>query len=266
MSDQPTFNLPAEAVPFLNVWAESLSQVLGQVSGLTLTIEVADAPGAELPVKVETDLNICVILEGTLRGEMNLRLPRQHALHWAQTFMAETPDASKEFSPEYKEAVEELLRQVAGQVVTGLKSQWGQNQIHLQITEPPTWSIAANSFLRVGEESHWFAEAQLSAALVTSLRPQTPAAGVALEPAFDDSTRNLDLLLDVELSLKLRFGERRMLLKEILDLNSGAVIELDREIQEPVDVLLDDKLIARGEVVVVDGNYGIRLTEVAPLQ
>jgi flagellar motor switch protein FliN/FliY len=50
---------------------------------------------------------------------------------------------------------------------------------------------------------------------------------------------------------------------EILELTRGSVIELDRKLQEPADLLLGDKLIARGEVVVVDGNYGIRVTEVA---
>ncbi|HZQ96258.1 MAG TPA: flagellar motor switch protein FliN [Candidatus Sulfotelmatobacter sp.] len=74
---------------------------------------------------------------------------------------------------------------------------------------------------------------------------------------------NLDLLLDVELGVTLRFGERRMLLREVLELNAGAVIELDRLVQEPVDLLLDGRVIARGEVVVVDGNYGLRVTEIA---
>lgn len=52
-----------------------------------------------------------------------------------------------------------------------------------------------------------------------------------------------------------------MLLKDILDLWAGSVVELDQQVQEPVDLLLDGKLIARGDVVVVDGNYGLRITE-----
>lgn len=67
--------------------------------------------------------------------------------------------------------------------------------------------------------------------------------------------------MDVELVVTLRFGGRRMLLKDILDLCTGSVVELDQQVQEPVDLLLDGKLIARGEVVVVDGNYGLRITE-----
>ena len=74
---------------------------------------------------------------------------------------------------------------------------------------------------------------------------------------------NLELLWDVALSLTLRFGQRELLLKEILELSPGAVIELDRQVDEPVDLLLERKVIARGEVVIVDGNYGLRITEVA---
>ena len=75
----------------------------------------------------------------------------------------------------------------------------------------------------------------------------------------------LDLLMDVQLGLTLRFGSRQMLLREILDLNPGAVIELDRKVAEPVDLLLDGKLVARGEVVVINGDYGLRVTDVSPL-
>ena len=70
--------------------------------------------------------------------------------------------------------------------------------------------------------------------------------------------------MNVELDVTLRFGGRRMLLREILELNSGAVVELDRQVQEPADLLLDGRLIARGEVVVVDGNYGLRILQILP--
>jgi len=67
------------------------------------------------------------------------------------------------------------------------------------------------------------------------------------------------------LAVTLRFGGRRMLLKDILDLCTGSVVELDQELQDPVELLLDGKPVARGEVVVVDGNYGLRVTElIAP--
>jgi flagellar motor switch protein FliN len=73
---------------------------------------------------------------------------------------------------------------------------------------------------------------------------------------------NLELVLDVELNVTVRFGQRQLTLREVLELTSGSVIELDRQVEEPVELLLDGKVIARGEAVVVDGNYGLRITEV----
>lgn len=74
--------------------------------------------------------------------------------------------------------------------------------------------------------------------------------------------RNLDLLLDVELEVSIRFGRRQMLLKDVLDLSSGAMVELDRRVRDPIELLLGGRVIARGEAVIVDGNYGIRITEI----
>jgi flagellar motor switch protein FliN/FliY len=86
--------------------------------------------------------------------------------------------------------------------------------------------------------------------------PMTPAAMEASERV------NLDLVMDVELNVTLRFGQRRLTLREVLELTSGSVVELDRQVEEPVELLLEGKVIARGEAVVIDGNYGLRVTEV----
>jgi len=74
---------------------------------------------------------------------------------------------------------------------------------------------------------------------------------------------NLDLVMDVELNVTLRFGQRQLTLREVLELTSGSVVELDRQVDEPVELLLDGVVIARGEAVVIDGNYGLRVTEVS---
>ncbi len=73
---------------------------------------------------------------------------------------------------------------------------------------------------------------------------------------------NLEMLLEVELELSVSFGHTEMPLQEILKLASGSIVELDRSVTDPVDVLVNNCVIARGEVVVVDGNYGIRVTEI----
>jgi flagellar motor switch protein FliN len=73
---------------------------------------------------------------------------------------------------------------------------------------------------------------------------------------------NLDLVLDVPLRLNVELGRATMLISDILSLGPGSVIELDKLAGEPVDVVVNDRVIARGEVVVVDESFGVRLTEI----
>jgi flagellar motor switch protein FliN/FliY len=73
----------------------------------------------------------------------------------------------------------------------------------------------------------------------------------------------VELLLDVELEAALRFGCKELPLGEILDLGPGDVVQLDRNVADPVDLIVGDKIVARGEVVLVNGNFGLRVTEVA---
>ena len=74
--------------------------------------------------------------------------------------------------------------------------------------------------------------------------------------------RELERVIDVPLTVTLRFGQRSMRLREVLELNTGTLVELDRQVEDPVDLILDERVIARGEVVIVDGNYGLRVTEI----
>jgi len=74
--------------------------------------------------------------------------------------------------------------------------------------------------------------------------------------------RNLDLLLDIPLTVTVELGRTSRPIKDILDLTSGSIIELDKLAGEPVDILVNQKLIAKGEVVVIDENFGVRVTDV----
>jgi flagellar motor switch protein FliN/FliY len=85
-------------------------------------------------------------------------------------------------------------------------------------------------------------------------------------PAVEAETDKAELLMDVELEATLRFGSREMTLGEVLDLGPGDVIELDRQVNDPVDLLIGDKIVARGIAVLCNGKYGLRVTEVAELR
>ena len=80
--------------------------------------------------------------------------------------------------------------------------------------------------------------------------------------AVDDPKCKIDRVVDVPLLVTLRFGQQRLTLREVLALGTGSLVPLDRQVEEPVDLVLGERLLARGEVVIVDGNYGLRITEV----
>jgi len=86
-------------------------------------------------------------------------------------------------------------------------------------------------------------------------------------PDFDNGEpvpipQNMELIHDVPLEVTVRLGQSRMTIKEILDLGEGSIIELDKLAGEPVDLLVNGKLIARGEVVVIDENFGFRVKDI----
>jgi flagellar motor switch protein FliN len=75
-------------------------------------------------------------------------------------------------------------------------------------------------------------------------------------------SRRIDLLLDVPLELSVELGRTRMSIQELLSLGPGSVIELDKIAGEPLDILVNDRLVARGEAVVVNDKFGIRITDI----
>jgi flagellar motor switch protein FliN/FliY len=79
-------------------------------------------------------------------------------------------------------------------------------------------------------------------------------------------SRTMDLLLDVDLPVSISFGKALLPMKDVLKLTTGSIVELNRRLNDPVEVLVNHCLIARGEVVVVEGNYGIRIQEIASRQ
>jgi flagellar motor switch protein FliN/FliY len=76
-------------------------------------------------------------------------------------------------------------------------------------------------------------------------------------------SKTFDLLLEVALPVTVSFGRTSLQIREVLKLNTGSIVELERFISDPVEVIVNDCVIARGEVVVVDGNYGVRINQLA---
>ncbi len=78
----------------------------------------------------------------------------------------------------------------------------------------------------------------------------------------EDELKNIALILDVKLPVCVRIGKKKMLLKDVLNMDIGSVIELNQLANDPLDILVDNHVIAQGEVVIVDGNFGVQITTI----
>ena len=239
---------------------------------------------------------------GFLKGDLFWVAEKSAALQCAQLLMSEALDPATEFTDSHRDAFSELLRQVAGAVATAWKQDSG-NEIEIKYESGDFTSINSpfNAALRLSGEK--VPDLALSLLLSPELCESLSAPPPQLEPIVEAmpasapvqasppdkedkpaspftfpteapppppappapvaTASNLDLLLDVELEATIRFGRHEMLLRDIFGLMPGAVVELDQMVNEPAELLVAGRLIARGEVVVVDGNFGLQVTEVA---
>jgi flagellar motor switch protein FliN/FliY len=105
---------------------------------------------------------------------------------------------------------------------------------------------------------------EIDALLGKKDQTDTPSTGKTKgQPEVEEETPpNLELILDFPLKISVRLGEVKKTMQEIRQLSPGKVVELNRLINDPVDILVGEKLIARGEVVIIDENFGIKITHI----
>jgi flagellar motor switch protein FliN/FliY len=163
------------------------------------------------------------------------------------------------------EAALDTFKEMCGQAISSVGGREESRGVRLALDragrpDPPGLAPEQVFAFRLPEDftAHLLVRAEVSA-------PAADAAGLDHgEPGDSEAaaTRNLDVLLDIELPLTVRFGRTELALQTLVRLGPGSVIDLHRSADEPVDVLVSGKVIARGEVVVVDGSYGVRVTEI----
>jgi flagellar motor switch protein FliN/FliY len=269
----------AAAQKFCDAWKDAFTGVLESLGASAVSCSwsapLADAaPAAPNEAAVATRFQVSKDLQGAAVWLCD----KSTAVQLSQLLQSEALDSGAEFSELHRDAFAELLRQVAGQVATGWKAETS-NEIELSIVdpaEPPALPGTQSSTLELKSDKFvsltllFFLDPPLCTALAAvPAAPET--AEIAASAAADApetplnlaATPNLALLLDVELQATIRFGQRDMLLREVFGLMPGAVVELNQLVNEPAELLVAGRLIARGEVVVVDGNFGLRVTEVA---
>jgi len=259
---------------FLAVWKDAFTKVLTQLGAASVEIDDNAAPLEQAKPGDAESLFAIFGGSGCLMGALQWSVPKTVAVQCAQLLMSEPLDPSVPFSDTHADGFLEFLRQVAGEAALAWKETKGAVAELVFQTEAKE-NVPSQASVTIGVKTDKCAELCLR----LDLNPE-----MEQSLAFDQNTElqsvtepeeatvpsprvplpsNLDLLLDVQLDATIRFGEREMLLQDVFGLMPGAVVELDQLVNEPAELLVAGRLVARGEVVVVEGNFGLRVTEVA---
>jgi flagellar motor switch protein FliN/FliY len=289
MTTETPVSVDPQSAQVRKIWVDCLQKVLGQIAGFPVTVEPSgeEEPGAQEPTPDKPPTCMVITASKAIQGDMAILASEAGALSLAQIFASEQLNAAVRFDKDRRDAYEELLRQVLGQVATSFSQDArGEVEVKHSGSEAPSWADASRLGIRItGEKLQPInltllvspelarslqsrPEAKDPPAQETKAPPAAPAAPkdeptppLQPEPSGGRSS-NLELLLDVRLDATIRFGQKRMLLREILELHPGTAVALDRQVQEPVELLVGGRVVAQGEVVIVDGNYGLRITEI----
>ena len=241
---------------FAAAFATAVADALAKAIGAPWPLEVMEA--AEPSTRHGQPVHFRLSVEGALRGECFVEFYDPQVNPLATKILGRAP-----VDEEGETALLKVLAGATGGLKSLLATQYGDLSFRLDRVSGLAFGgmfvvpLAASAD-KSGAPVLLYFDGQLLAALCAA----SAGSGTTVASASRFDSANLQLVMDVELSVSLRFGQRQLPLREVLDLSSGSVIELDRMVDEPVELLLDGKVIARGEAVIVDGNYGLRVTEI----
>lgn len=246
--------------------AEELGTVIATLLGGESSVQAGGAPSSAVWA-------LRFAVRGSLQGIETLAIPADDAGRLTSKVLG-----FEEGPPD--DAIIDNLQEIAKQIAGSLNVKPGFEGVRMSADEPAVSYPSApdnTSWIRISV-GDLVLQAGLSGAL-TVVQAATPAPVQTVAPAetaqapgrVDHPTGpgvppNLDLILDMELPLWVRFGWTNMTLQALSKLGPGTTVDLEREPEDPVEVLVNNIVVARGEVVVVAGNYGVRVTEVVSAQ
>lgn len=243
---------------FAAAFGESLAESLAEATGFSWPLEVADS--AATPNESGTPLHFRLTVEGAISGECFVEFYEPQASDLISNILKQPITGQVS---EHSEALTQVIASAMDRLSASLAPTYGT--LHFKVDQVAGLAFGGMYVVPLAaskEQSDVQVLLYFGGRLLDALafNPADGYLGTIEEPSVNP--QNLKFVMDVELNVSLKFGQRELSLREVLDLTCGSVVELDRMVDEPVELFLDGKLIARGEAVVVDGNYGLRVTEI----
>ena len=263
-------------------WIELFTQeCAGTIEGLIGQKPEVELKSQEDKAMVAPPVSITYIdVSGDHEGKIAVAITPAVATALSDMMLGGEGESQNEMSEDDLDATKEIVSNIFGAIATTLGGQQDMPKLNFSISSIDffeenvdlsdfVYSVHFQFVLGVinGEITVFFDEAMKKSVVAQQQREDAQGSDDAsaegsLSSLSSDEQKNINLLMNVKLPVKVRIGTKRLLLKDVLAMDIGSVVELEQLANDPLEILVDDIVIAEGEVVIVDGNFGIQVTEI----
>lgn len=273
---------------FAGVFAQEAVATIEGLTGQTPKIALKEAEDISIVSNVIPPIAMVHIgFSGDAAGHGIVMMPPQLATALGDMMLGGEGEGQDTMSDEDLDAAKEIVSNIVGAMSTTLTSQ--KELPKLSIKADKSDFIAENGEVHLDRYAKMFVftftmgtinslimlavddtiNNLLGGAKPHNVSSAKPSGNIFDSPGQESSVKleegemkNISLIMDVKLPVRVRIGKKKMLLKDVLSMDIGSVIELNQLANDPLDILVDDNVIAQGEVVIVDGNFGVQVTSI----
>jgi flagellar motor switch protein FliN/FliY len=271
---------------FSSVFTTEATATIEGLTGQAPTITLKEAEDISIVSNVIPPIaQIHVSFSGAASGRGIVMMPPQLATALGDMMLGGDGESQDTMSDEDMDAAKEIVSNIVGAMSTTLASQKELPKFTIKPEKadfiPESGEVNLDGYAKMYVFSFslgsinslmMFAIDQTISNALNGTQATAPKAAegsifdaAPAEPAVkldDGEMKNIGLIMGVKLPVRVRIGKKKMLLKDVLSMDIGSVIELNQLANDPLDILVDDHVIAQGEVVIVDGNFGVQITSI----
>ena len=257
---------------FIKIFIEEIKSVVESLTGIAPEVDIKEESENQIEINPPyVKVNISV----SPKGNIVFIMTPQIATTLGDLMLGGEGEAKNEANEEDLDAAKEIVSNIFGSLTSTIEAQ--------DDIENLSFSIEDISFVKMSEnfsDFSYYLHLNCKAANTKSecfvlfnndfvsifnknIQASTETSpSITKEESHKDIPSQLEMLMDVKLQLRVRIGKKTMLLKDVISMDIGSIVELDQLANEPLDILIEDKKIGEGEVVIVDGNFGIQITSI----
>ena len=271
---------------FIQLLQQEIVSTIEGLTGIAPKVELNKEESGESKIKLVPPLaRLDVSVDGDMHGRMRVTIATSIATAIGDMMLGGEGEEKEEMDDEDLDAIKEVISNILSSFSRSLGSQKNMPKLNFTIDKvsyiDPNNEIDFKGFEKLFiynltiHNSHDNIAFAINSDLVSIIGEEGQASfqkvveehvqETAKKPAVSMSQEelsNIELIKDVKLPIRVRIGSKKMLLKDVLSMDIGSVIELDQLANDPLEILVGDKVIAMGEVVIVDGNFGVKIGEI----